>query len=280
VTLDASDVSMIAEQTSSQVTAAVGSTMSDIYSLLTVVGSNVSDVQSYLVGLSAELSDTYSAAAAGGTGDSAVISDIYSLLTVMRSDVSDVKSQADKIYSRVGLTGSVVSDVQSYLVNLSGTISDIQSQLTIIQSVVSDAHSAATAASSRALINQSNVSDIYSLLTTVGSSVSDVHSLVQARYETLSGAISDVDSMLAAGVTITTATARAVADEFLDRDIAGGASGGARNVRNALRPLRNRVVTDAATSLLKVYQENDTTVAWSATLSTAAGNPIVEVNPT
>jgi hypothetical protein len=68
-----------------------------------------------------------------------------------------------------------------------------------------------------------------------------------------------------------------IADEVLNRDIAGGASGGSRNVRNALRALRNRQAI--ATGTLTVYQEDDTTSAWTAAVTTAAGDPITQIDP-
>lgn len=71
--------------------------------------------------------------------------------------------------------------------------------------------------------------------------------------------------------------AQEIADEVLNRDIAGGASGGTRNVRSALRLLRNRRAIAAGT--LTVYQEDDTTSAWTAAVTTAAGNPVSDINP-
>lgn len=71
--------------------------------------------------------------------------------------------------------------------------------------------------------------------------------------------------------------AREIADEVLDRDLVGGASGNTRNVRNALRALRNRVAISAGTAT--VYQEDDSTSAWTAAITTTAGDPISEVNP-
>ena len=71
--------------------------------------------------------------------------------------------------------------------------------------------------------------------------------------------------------------AQEVADEVLNRDIAGSASGGARNVRSSMRALRNRQAIAAGT--LTVYQEDDLTSAWTAVVTTAAGNPITEIDP-
>lgn len=71
--------------------------------------------------------------------------------------------------------------------------------------------------------------------------------------------------------------AQEVADEVLNRNLAGSGSGNTRNVRNALRSIRNRVRNNGGT--LEVYEENDSTIAWTAALTTAAGNPITEVDP-
>lgn len=67
------------------------------------------------------------------------------------------------------------------------------------------------------------------------------------------------------------------ADAILGRNIAGGSDGG-RMVKDALRFLRNRFAVSSGT--LTVYQEDDTTSAWTATVTgDAAATPIVESNP-
>lgn len=68
-----------------------------------------------------------------------------------------------------------------------------------------------------------------------------------------------------------------IADEVLNRDLAGGGSGNTRNVRNALRSLRNKAAIAAGT--LTVYQEDDATSAWTAAISTTAGDPISSIDP-
>lgn len=71
--------------------------------------------------------------------------------------------------------------------------------------------------------------------------------------------------------------AQEIADEVLDRNLAGGGSGNTRNVRNALRSLRNKAAISAGT--LTVYQEDDTTSAWTAAVTTTAGDPISTIDP-
>ena len=69
-----------------------------------------------------------------------------------------------------------------------------------------------------------------------------------------------------------------IADQILARSLAGG-SDTSRSVQNALRTLRNRIDSDA--TQLYVYEEDDTTIAWTASLSTAASTTdhITGLNP-
>lgn len=71
--------------------------------------------------------------------------------------------------------------------------------------------------------------------------------------------------------------AQEIADEVLNRNVAGGGSGGARTIRGALRALRNKRTIAAGT--LTVYQEDDITPDWTAAITTTAGNPISQVDP-
>lgn len=67
-----------------------------------------------------------------------------------------------------------------------------------------------------------------------------------------------------------------IADEILNRNLAGGGSGGARIVRDALRVLRNKVDTYTGT----VYQEDDATPAWTFTIATdSQATRIVGIDP-
>lgn len=69
-----------------------------------------------------------------------------------------------------------------------------------------------------------------------------------------------------------------IADRLLARDLAGG-SDTSRSVQNALRTLRNRIASDA--TKLYVYEEDDSTLAWDASLTTAAStaNHITAFDP-
>lgn len=67
-----------------------------------------------------------------------------------------------------------------------------------------------------------------------------------------------------------------MADAFLNRNIAGGADGG-RDVTSALRAIRNKVTLAAGT--MTVFEEDDSTTAWTATYGTAARDPLSSVDP-
>lgn len=71
-------------------------------------------------------------------------------------------------------------------------------------------------------------------------------------------------------------TAAANADKLLGRNLAGGSDGG-HIVTDALRPLRNR--TEIVGGVLKVYEEDGVTLAWSAPVTTAVGDPLASVTP-
>lgn len=79
-----------------------------------------------------------------------------------------------------------------------------------------------------------------------------------------------------AAMTLTAGERSAVADAILVRSLAGGADGG-RSVRQALAVLRNRVAI--AGGVLTVYAEDDVTPLFTANVTTAAGNPISEIDP-
>ena len=77
-------------------------------------------------------------------------------------------------------------------------------------------------------------------------------------------------------LTVGTTAGDVVADRLLGRNIMGGASTG-RTVTEAFERIRNRVAV--VTTTMSVYATDDTTVGWTAAITTAAGNPIVEIDP-
>ncbi len=69
----------------------------------------------------------------------------------------------------------------------------------------------------------------------------------------------------------------AFADATLRRDLSAIVGEAPRSLLNALRFLRNKWSISGST--LTVYEEDDTTVAWTAELSTSAANPVTGSDP-
>lgn len=66
-------------------------------------------------------------------------------------------------------------------------------------------------------------------------------------------------------------------DALLKRDFSAVTGESARSVLNSLRAIRNKV--DIAAGTMTVYKEDDSTSAWTATVTTAIGNPIASIDP-
>jgi hypothetical protein len=71
-------------------------------------------------------------------------------------------------------------------------------------------------------------------------------------------------------------TTAQIADKVLLRNLAGGSDGG-RTVQDALRFNRNKFTIAGGT--LTVYEEDDTTIAWTAVITQTAGDPVSASDP-
>ena len=67
-----------------------------------------------------------------------------------------------------------------------------------------------------------------------------------------------------------------IADAILGRNVEGGSSSG-RTVAQAFARIRNRVAV--VTTTMTVFDVTDTAASWTALVTTAAGNPIIEIDP-
>jgi len=90
--------------------------------------------------------------------------------------------------------------------------------------------------------------------------------IAPATYSGVTVGVNNIDSAAKSDYTLHQSTLSNVADAILSRSIAGSAQTDKRSVTNALRFLRNRV--DARSSILTVFQEDDSTSAWTASVTT------------
>lgn len=114
----------------------------------------------------------------------------------------------------------------------------------------------------------------------VGSVTGNVGGNVVGSVASVTAAVTVGTNNDKAGYALSAAGDAAVADKLLTRSVAGGSDVtglNARNVTNALRALRNKVSIAAGT--MTVTQEDDTTTAWTAAVTTAAGNPLSAIDP-
>lgn len=121
-------------------------------------------------------------------------------------------------------------------------------------------------------------SELTSDIGTVTSAITSAHSTTDGAISTVDG---NVDLILADtgtdGVVISTATAQAIADALIGRNIEGGSSSG-RLVKEVLQLLRNKVTVAGGT--MSVYDVGDDDVSWTATVTTDAGaSPITAIDP-
>lgn len=76
--------------------------------------------------------------------------------------------------------------------------------------------------------------------------------------------------------TLSSSERSAIADAMFPRNIAGGSDGG-RTFQDALRAIRNK--SQISGGVLTVYEEDDVTVAWTASVTTSARDPITSIDP-
>ena len=127
-----------------------------------------------------------------------------------------------------------------------------------------------------------DLTNIASQITTVDTVVDGIQSDLDNGTDGLGAIKAVVDAIVldtgTDGVVISTATAQAIADEILKRDWNSVSGEAARSMLNALRFLRNKWSITGTT--LTVTQEDDSTAAWTATVTTdAAADPVTGNDP-
>lgn len=117
--------------------------------------------------------------------------------------------------------------------------------------------------------------DLAALITTVDDFLDTEIAAIKAKTDNLPSDPADASDVAALIGALPTATENA--DALLKRDMSAVTGESARSPLNALRAIRNKVAISAGT--MTVYEEDDTTAAWTASVATSAGNPISSVDP-
>jgi len=114
--------------------------------------------------------------------------------------------------------------------------------------------------------------------TYAGGDTSGVTTLLARIASALTITAGKVDVNDKTGFSLTAAEEIAIADALLKRDFSAVSGEAARSALNALRFLRNLWVISGG--ILHVKKEDDSTDAWTGTVTTTAGNPVSQIDPT
>lgn len=278
ISLNASDMSDIRSAIAAGPAATV--TASDISDIASAVWAHTvgTRVDSRVLVIQSMVSDAHSAAVVAQSISASDMSDIRSAINATTLSASDLSDIASAVWARKYVAiGEANSTMASILLKGISTVSDIKSLLDAhvpdLSAVLSDFYSDFQSRVPKAVATNSQLSDLMS------DAVSDLRSLIGAGVTVSSGGITSASFGAGAidAAALAAGAGQEIADEILNRNLAGGGSGNTRNVRNALRVLRNKVTNSSG--VYTVYQEDDTTKAFSGATSTAAGNPIVSVDP-
>ena len=116
-------------------------------------------------------------------------------------------------------------------------------------------------------------------LTSFGTLVSDIWASASRTLTAFGFSVTVGTNNDKTGYAITAAEHNNIADALLKRDWTAVTGEAARSALNALRFLRNKWSISGST--LTVTEEDDTTTAWTGTVTTnAAADPVTEVDPT
>lgn len=150
-----------------------------------------------------------------------------------------------------------------------------------INGVVSSVFSLATDAVSAAAVSAAAVTKIQAGLSTLTTgdvpTAAEIDTQLSGSHGAGSWATATGFAVAGDAMALTTSERASVADRFLGRNIDGGGDG-TRTVEEALAVLRNK--SAISTGTLTVYDTDDTTPLWTATVtSSASADPITGVDP-
>lgn len=239
-------------------TATLASTTNITAGTITTVSGNVNGSVGSVTGAVGSVTGNVGGNVTGSVGS--VVGAVGSVTGAVGSVTGAVGSVTGNVGGNVtGSVGSVVGAVGSVTGNVGGNVTG--SVGSVATGGIAAASFAANAINAAALAADA-VTEIQSGLSTLDA----------AGVRTAVGlASANLDTQLAA-----LPTADENADALLGRNVSGGSSTG-RTVKQALHVLRNKSVIGAGT--LTVYDTDDTTTSFTATVTTAAGDPISGIDP-
>lgn len=243
---------------------------SDIASAFSAVNGNLTTIAGYI--------DTEVAAIKAKTDNlpasPAATSDVPSAATVASAVRTELTTELAHIDADISsrATASALATVAGYVDTEVAAIKAKTDNLPASPAATSDVPSAATVASAVRTELATELARVDVAVSTRMAAASYTAPLDAAGVRTAVGlASANLDTQIGA-----LPTAAENADKHLVRNLAGGSDGG-RTVQDALRSLRNKTSISAGT--LTVCQEDDTTPAWTAAVTTTPGDPLSAIDP-
>lgn len=212
-----------------------------------------------------EIQSGLATSAALDTVDNFLDTEVAAILAAVDTEVAAIKAVTDLLPDAGALTSLATAAALDTVDNLLDT--EVAAIKTVVDAVKAVTDLLPDAGALTSLATQASVTTIDDLLDTEVAAIKTVVDAVKAKTDNL-------PASPAATGDIPTATENA--DALLGRNISGGSSAG-RTVKQALHLLRNK--TSVATGTLTVYDTDDTTSSWTASVSTTAGDPISAVDP-
>lgn len=194
-------------------------------------------------------------------------------------------------FTAAKFAADVTTELQAGLAT-SASITALDGKVTIIDGIVDDIllDTAEIGAAGAGLTNINLPNQTMDIVGNITGNLSGSVGSVTGAVGSVTGAVGSVGaggiaaaSFAAGAVDAAAISADAgaeIADALLNRNMATGTDSGSetvRTVRQALRALRNKAGIAAGT--LTVTKEDDTAASWTAAVTTAAGNPISEIDP-
>lgn len=215
---------------------------------------------------------------------------------VASSVIGNVAGSVGSVTGNVGgnVVGSVASVTGNVVGNVQGSVNSVTTGVTLAASSIGTGTFASGAINAAALATDAaqEIADAvwdepmggHTTNDTYGNSVLRSHNNSNAYLKTtgagaghIGADVHEMQNDVVTAAALADSAGQDIADQILGRNIAGGSSAG-RLVKDSLRFLRNRFTLVG--DVLTVYAEDDTTIAWTAVVSTdEAALPITGSNP-
>lgn len=257
--------------------AAVQSIWDALTSALTTVGSIGKRIVDYLTGdiyarLGAPAGASVSADIAAAKADTAAIKTKTDFLpSATAGTAGGVFIAGSNAATTVNVTGNITGNLSGSVGSVTGSVGSVAAGGITASSIAADAIGASEIAADAITEIQSGLATAANLATLTAYVDTEV-AAIKAKTDLLPASPAATGDAM----TLTSGERNSVADALLNRGL-DGAGASSRKVREALAMMRNKWAISGST--LTVYDVDDSTTLFTATITSASGNPVTSVDP-